>query len=476
VTAPTPGPALSWAQEVLRLAERMRPGTVLDPRCVVRRAHAFAATPDLPTLERALADACARHDATRTTPFAAGSATGGLSPVVHPPAPVPLDVRDLSGAAAGPPLVEDPGGGLVDRLVADPAVVRAVAAAAHEPFDLTAAPLLRAAWLRRGTGGILLLVLHHWAGDAGALDVLGRDVAALYAAHRRGEPPPPPPPAYAELARSERATGIPSAEASLQWWRAELAGARRGVLPVTGPGRTPGGATSLLTRRLPDQAHRALLSLAAEHRASPYMVLLAAVGALLDDGRGDPGASDALVFSVDAARSRQARSVVGFWSEPVPLRLRLDRTLPFAEAVRAARRTVIGALSHRDVPFLGLLEASPRLAVALLRGRRPGTLLQYVTAPDLDLDGLRGVPLPTFPAASDGEAYPFVLPLDLDVTVERRGDAHWASVLYDPGLWGAEDVADMLTAAGEVLVRGSSGEPLEHLVRSAVPARAGASG
>lgn len=35
-TAPASTGTVSWAQEVLILAERMRPGTVLDPRCAVR--------------------------------------------------------------------------------------------------------------------------------------------------------------------------------------------------------------------------------------------------------------------------------------------------------------------------------------------------------------------------------------------------------------------------------------------------------
>jgi hypothetical protein len=311
---------------------------------------------------------------------------------------------------------------------------------------------------------VLVLSLHHWAGDGGALDALGREIAARYAALAHGRPPPPPPPGYAETARLQRAAALD--ETSVAWWRAELSGARRAALPATGAARTPGGATALVSTPLHPDSHTALLRLAVEHRASPYMVLLAALGGLLDSGRTAGDVADLTVFTVRDARTRHTRRLLGFLAEPLPLRLRLDRGAPLGAAVQRVRETVLGALGHGDVPFLRLLSAAPRLAVTLLRGRRPATLVQYLAARDLDLDGLRGAALPTFEAAVPGEPHPAVLPIDLDITFERCGDAHHAAALYDPSLWRRADIEAALDALQQVL-RGAAADPARPLAELA---------
>jgi hypothetical protein len=432
------GPGLSWPQQVLSLAERMRPGSVLDPRCGVRRAFAFDEQPDLELLGRVLTAVVERHDAVRTLPRPEGD---GLVQELRPPSPVTVAVASLPPAPA------------------EEETQRAVLAAATAPYDLAAGPLLRGVWLTRpGGGGVLVLGLHHWAGDAAALDALQQETAELYTALCSDRPAPPPPPRYADLAAA-RGSSPPEHHGELcGWWQRQLAGARRGGLPVTGPGRTPGGGTALLARPLGDEASDALLQLTERHRASPYMVLLAALGALLDDGRA-AGELDATVFAVDGGRSAGERRTIGFLAEPLPLRLRLDRTRPLGDAVGSVRATVLAAMAHRDVPFLQLLATAPRLAVALLRGRRPATLVQYFAPSDLALDGLIGRVLPTFPASDVDEPYPWGVPTDLDVTVERRGRSHDVAVLFDPGLWSREDVAAAVDSWETVLRRGLA-EPL----------------
>ncbi len=452
MTGPVGGaPPLSWPQEVLRLAERMRPGTVLDPRCAVHRAFAFPAEPDVPLLGRVLTEVVERHDAVRTVPLPDGA---GLRAEPRATRPAEVEVRALPDA----PTEEQMRG--------------AVTAAACAPYDLDAGPLLRGTWLRGGSGGVLVLSLHHWAGDAGALDALVRETSDLYAASRHDRAAPPAPPRYSDLARRQRRQPSHGDAAGLAWWRAELDGARRGALPVTGAGRAPGGATALTSTKLHAVTHSALLALTEQHRASPYMVLLAALGGLLDGGRGSGGSADPAdpadltVFGVDVGRSRDTRRMLGFLAEPMPLRLRLDRSEPLGAAIRCARETVLAALRHRDVPFLRLLEAEPRLAAVLLGGRRPATLVQYFTLTGLDLDGLRGKPLPTFQAAVAGERHPAVLPIDLTVTVERCVDGHHAGVLYDPGLWSRDDVEAALSALQHVVCQAAAdpSRPLADLV------------
>lgn len=443
-------PPLSWPQEVLRLAERMRPGTILDPRCTVHRAFTFPVEPDLPLLGRVLTEVVVRHDALRTIPLPDGA---DLRLVRQRPRPVEVVVQEL------PP-------GATDGQVLD-----AVGAAANAPHDLDTGPLLRATWLRTDSGGVLVLSIQHWAGDVGSLDALTREIAQLYVAFRHDGPPPPDPPRYSDLARRQRTGQAQDAQAAtVAWWRAELAGARRAALPIADTESRSTGETALVSVRLRHDTHDALVHLAAEHRASPYMVLLAALGALLDRGRPTGQGSDLTVFAVDGARTRESRRVIGFLAEPVPLRLRLDRGAPFGEAVARARETVLGVLSHRDVAFLRLLEAAPRLAVALLGGRRPATLVQYLTLRALDLDGLTGAPLPTFQPAVNGEPHPAALPIDLDVAVERCGDGHNAAVFYDPGLWSRGEIEAALHAL-ECVLRHAAADPARSLDQLAAGCR-----
>ncbi|MBV9049097.1 MAG: hypothetical protein JOY58_12550, partial [Solirubrobacterales bacterium] len=176
LTAPGPARAdvapLSCAQEVLALAERMRPGSVLAPRSVVHRSFQFAREPDLALLGTVLSEVVTRHDAARTLPRRAGDV---IELVPAPARCVTVEERELTPAAG------------------EAEVRRAIDAVAYAPFDLENGPLLRGSWLRRGGGGILVLALHHWTGDAGALDALQHEVAALYTARRAGRPVPPEP-------------------------------------------------------------------------------------------------------------------------------------------------------------------------------------------------------------------------------------------------------------------------------------------
>ncbi len=455
LTAPGPARAdvvpLSWAQEVLALAERMRPGSVLDPRSVVQRSFEFAGEPDLALLDAVLGEVVARHDAARTLPRRAGDV---IELVPAPARRVTVEERELAPAAG------------------EAEVRRAIDAVAYAPFDLEKGPLLRGSWLSRGSGGILVLALHHWAGDAGALDALQHEIAALYAARRAGRPVPPEPPRYVDVAGGKRAA--PAArdeEEALAWWRAQLTGARRASLPTgaqasgptTGDSRTGPSArvavagTALVSAPLGAAADAALVRLAVEHRASPYMVLLAALSAILDDGRGGAEA-DLTVFAVDGARDGAARRVLGFLAQPMALRFRVDRRAPLGSAVCATRAAILDALDHRNVPFARLLQVAPRLAVGLLRGRRPATVVQYFALHPLDLAGLRGVPLFTFATDPTGRSEPSAVPVALDVAFERRGDAHTGAAFYDAAHWSAGEITEALATVQRVLV-GAAADP-----------------
>jgi NRPS condensation-like uncharacterized protein len=122
-------------------------------------------------LRRALDELARRHESLRTSfPLVDGV------PVqrVAPPAPVDLLVHDYAG------LREDEREDEAGRLVREHARI---------PFTLETGPLFRADLARLGGHDhLLLLTLHHVIADGWSLDVLWRELAALYGAFSRGFP------------------------------------------------------------------------------------------------------------------------------------------------------------------------------------------------------------------------------------------------------------------------------------------------
>ena len=154
---------------------------------------------------------CERHETLRTT-FA--ERDGAPVQVIHPPAPVALaeqDLRDLPEAERE---------AAAERLAEEEAL---------RPFDLERGPLLRGTLLRLGEDDhVLLFTLHHVVSDGWSMQVLVREVSALYGAFSRGEEPrlPELPVQYADYAVWQRAwLSGDVLEAQVGYWKERLAGA-----------------------------------------------------------------------------------------------------------------------------------------------------------------------------------------------------------------------------------------------------------
>ena len=165
----------SLAQRRLWFLEQLTPGTALYNLPWLLR---LSGDLDAPALARALAGIVERHEALRTTFREDG---GEPLQVVGPPEIPPLPQVDLSALAPVLRAAE---------------LARGVEAEAARPFDLTAEPLLRA-WLFRETptgespaGHRLLIVVHHAVADGWSMEILGRELAALYAAFSGAAPAP----------------------------------------------------------------------------------------------------------------------------------------------------------------------------------------------------------------------------------------------------------------------------------------------
>ena len=165
---PAAPPPLSFEQRRLWIINQLDPdGTAYNESMRMRLEQAV----DPALLNRALDDVAARHEILRTTFHAR---EGGPVQVVHPPAPVPLRVEDLS---ALPP---------AERAAA---AARAGGEELARRFDLARGPLFRGLLLRLGPAeSFVLLVMHHMITDGTSKALLMEEVTARYAALAAGAP------------------------------------------------------------------------------------------------------------------------------------------------------------------------------------------------------------------------------------------------------------------------------------------------
>ncbi|MFE6775878.1 amino acid adenylation domain-containing protein [Streptomyces sp. NPDC057702] len=346
---------LSPAQRRLWFLDRLDADT---PAYNVPIALRLTGRLDLPALRAALHDVVVRHEALRTV----FPDTGGV-PRQHV---VPADQA----------LVRvDP-----HTLPAPDAAPDALAAALHEaavrPFDLTRDLPLRATVLRPAAGpaeagasdepgDVLLLVLHHIAGDEWSVRPLLADLGDAYAARVAGRAPrwTPLPVQYADYALWQRevlgAEDDPDSGTSRQtaYWRERLAGAPAELpLPLDRPRTSQAGyAGEVVEFTVPDGVRRGLRELARRTGATPFMVAHAALATLLERlGAG----SDLPIGTLIAGRDDHAlHDLVGFFVNTLVLRTDVSGDPTPDELVERVKAADLEAFDHAQVPFERLVDA-----------------------------------------------------------------------------------------------------------------------
>jgi len=261
---PVPRPdrlPLSFAQQRLWFLEQLHgPGTAYN----LPFAWRLGGQLDKSALAAALSDVASRHESLRTV-FAAEDGEPYQCIIPAGEAEVPVTVAAASHADLG---------GLVE------------AAARHE-FDLAAELPVRA-WLFTVSPDehVLVVLLHHIAGDGWSVQVLMSDLGTAYAARRDGHAPgwPDLPVQYADYALWQRdllgGDQDPGSLVSGQvgYWREQLAGLPDELaLPADRPRPAePSRRGGVIRWQLADPGlHQVLDRLAREHQATVFMIMLA---------------------------------------------------------------------------------------------------------------------------------------------------------------------------------------------------------
>jgi amino acid adenylation domain-containing protein/FkbM family methyltransferase/non-ribosomal peptide synthase protein (TIGR01720 family) len=253
----------------------------------------------------------------------------------------------------------------IDLSAATPdGALSAVHALLKAPLSMETGPLAKAVLATVGDRAWLFgVVLHHVIADGWSADVLVRDLETAYAGRiaragrrRLAELPLQ----YADYAAWQRSY-LQGRELDrlTAYWSEALAGAPPVLeLPLDRPRPRRQSYEGAVVRATIDADLRAQVqTFARDHHATVYMVLLSAYAALLGQWSGQ---TDVVVGTTVANRDPGTESVIGFFVNTLPIRLRLEPAQPIGALVAQAREVTLNALDHQRLPFEQLVDLIAR--------------------------------------------------------------------------------------------------------------------
>jgi len=330
---------LSVAQERLWFLDQLEPNNAVYN---VQAAVTLRGTLDVAALQGCLDELLRRHEVLRSE-FLIRRARPFLT--TAPEAKAGLTVVELESAAAS------------ERV---PAVTERARDEARRPFDLAKSPLFRATLIRVTPGEhVLLLTAHRAVADEASLEVVVRELAALYGAFSRGEPSPLPAPGrqHADFTASQRQWVRSAAfEEQLSYWVGQL-GEDLPAVEVAGDRPRPAAQTyhgARLAFSLPESVTGALRGIGAHVGGDLATTVLAAYLAILHRYTDQ---DDLVVGTVPAGATRaEFDGVVGPLTNPLPLRVRVPGDIQFNVLLVRTLLAIQAARANADLPFESLVD------------------------------------------------------------------------------------------------------------------------
>jgi hypothetical protein len=324
-----------------------------------------------------------------------------------------------------------------------------LASAAAERFDLRRDVPFRLSMVRLAPDDVVVgICLHHIVYDGWSAHVLFGDLAALYESERTGltDRLPELPVQYADFSiwQRERLTG-PDAERIAGYWRDQLAGVpeqlRLAPAPHTREGATdPGG---MVIRDLPAETVASIRRLSTREAATPYMIVLAALGTLV---AARAGRDDIVIGSPVTDRDHpDLDHLIGLFVNTQVLRLRIEQGAEFRATLASVRKVCLDALAHRGMPFGDIVRmVAPKRAADASPLVQISYAFQNPTDRRLVLDGR---------SAEDFPVLPTVGRFELTVEVYDWTTGMGCALQYDPAIYRREFIEafadDFVTLLGE---------------------------
>ena len=368
---------LSFAQQRLWFLHRLAPES--SAYNIPNAIHASGPL-NLHALERSINEIRRRHEVLRTT-FAVRE--GQPIQIIRPPADVELPLVDLSDLPE--PEKEARARELIET-------------ESNRAFDLSSEAALRVSLLRLNPDEhIILFTMHHIASDGWSMNVLVREVGALYDAFSNGKVSPLTelPIQYADFAVWQR-QWLQGAEleSKRNYWKRQLSGTPPLLdLPLDRPRplkETDRGALHLLV--LPKDLAIGLQNLSRQEGATLFMTILAGFKLLLHYLTNQ---HDIVVGTDVANRGRvETENLIGFFVNQLVLRTRINDDPTFQELLARVREVTLEAYANQDLPFEQVVELvnpdrnamhAPLFQVKLILNHAPGDGLAL---PQLQLKSL----------------------------------------------------------------------------------------
>jgi amino acid adenylation domain-containing protein len=325
---------------------------------------------------------------------------------------------------------------------------------AARPFDLERGPLFRVGLYKRAAGEyVILLTIHHIIFDFWSLGVLMQELGQLYSAAASGDTLALEPLdfQYTDFAYWQQNL-LAGAEGERQWsyWQEQLSG-ELPVLNLPLDRARPAEQTfrgDLFSWNVSSELTEKLQALCRRQNATLYMTLVATFLTLLHHYTG---AEDLMIGSPVSGRNRsQLAGLIGYFVNPVLLRVDLSGQPTFTGFLNQVRQRVLGALAHQDYPFPMLVERlgakrdasrAPLYQASFVLQREYGTERGDLSRLALGESGVRiksGVlEVESFELAER------ITPFDLTLMMAETGDSISATFEYNRDLFDSATISRM---------------------------------